>query len=159
MEFKEVKDSGERREFDTGSRRDVRKGKGRFDLINPIAMKRLARHYENGGVKYGDHNWELGQPIMSYLDSAIRHLYSFIEGNREEDHLAAVAWNAFAAIYTEEMIRRGVLSDELDDTPNYLNWEGFHGTVGRMALEHNERLRLEEEARSAVEIREEEVYP
>lgn len=152
LDFKEVKDSGERREFDTGSRRDVRRGKGRFDLINPIALKRLAQHYENGARKYGDHNWELGQPIMSYLDSAIRHLYTYIEGNREEDHLAAVMWNAAAAIYTEEMVRRGVLLPELNDTPNYLNFQGFEATVGRMTREYNDWLRQQEEAESAVGV-------
>jgi hypothetical protein len=159
MEFEAVKDSGERRDFDTGSRRDVRRGKGRFDLVNPIALKRLARHYENGGAKYGDHNWELGQPMMSYLDSAIRHLYTFIEGNRDEDHLAAVMWNAAAAIYTEEMIRRGILPDELDDMPDYLNKDGFEESVGRMTREFNERKKAEEVAKSAINIQKEELYP
>ena len=37
-----TKDSGARREFTTGSRRDSRRGKGRFDLISPIAIRRLA---------------------------------------------------------------------------------------------------------------------
>jgi len=159
MEFDAVKDSGERREFETGSRRDVRRGKGRFDLVNPIALKRLARHYENGGAKYGDHNWELGQPMMSYIDSALRHLYSFVEGNRDEDHLSAAAWNAFAAIYTEEMVRRGILPPELNDMPNYLTAEGFESTVGKMTREFNERKKAEEEALSAINIPKEDLYP
>lgn len=158
-EFDAVKDSGERREFETGSRRDVRRGKGRFDLINPISLRRLARHYENGGVKYGDHNWELGQPMMSYLDSAIRHIYAFIEGKRDEDHLAAVAWNAFSAIYTDEMIRRGVLPKVLNDMPDYTSKEGFERTVGRMTREFNDRKRAEEIASSAMSIQKEVDYP
>ena len=114
-QYDEVKDSGVREEFDTGSNRDTRTGKGRFDLIAPAALKRLAQHYENGAVKYGDRNWEKGQPVSRYLDSAIRHLYAYLAGSRNEDHLAAVAWNAMAAIETEVRVRDGRLPAELDD--------------------------------------------
>ncbi len=114
-EFEDVKDSGQRQEFDTGSKRDTRDGKGRYDLIPPYALSRLARHYENGAKKYGDRNWEKGQPLARYLDSMIRHAYKFLGGSRDEDHLAAVAWNALAYIETEERIRKGILPKELDD--------------------------------------------
>ena len=114
-DFNEVKDSGKRQEFDTGSKRDTRDGKGRFDLIPPYALTRLARHYENGATKYGDRNWEKGQPLARYLDSMIRHAYKFLGGSREEDHLAAVAWNALAYIETEYRIEQGILPADLDD--------------------------------------------
>ena len=114
-EFDEVKDSGKRQEFETGSKRDTRDGKGRFDLIPPYALTRLARHYENGAKKYGDRNWEKGQPLARYLDSMIRHAYKFLGGSREEDHLAAVAWNALAYIETKYRIEQGILSADLDD--------------------------------------------
>ncbi len=113
--FNEVKDSGERQEFITGSKRDTNKGKGRFDLIPAYALKRLAQHYENGADKYGDRNWELGQPLARYLDSAIRHAFAFLGGSRDEDHLAAVAWNALAYIETESRIAKGILPKELDN--------------------------------------------
>ncbi len=118
-EFKEVKDSGKRQEFNTGSVRDTRDGKGRFDLISPLALKRLAKHYENGAVKYGDRNWEKGQPMSRYIDSLIRHAYCLLEGKKDEDHASAIAWNAFAYIHTEEAIERGFLPKELNDMPNY----------------------------------------
>jgi hypothetical protein len=114
-EFDEVKDSGQRQEFETGSKRDTRDGKGRYDLIPAYALSRLARHYENGAKKYGDRNWEKGQPLARYLDSMIRHAYKFLGGSRDEDHLAAVAWNALAYIETEERIKKGILPKELDD--------------------------------------------
>lgn len=114
-EFTEVNDSGKRQEFTTGSKRDTRDGKGRFDLIPPYALTRLARHYENGAKKYGDRNWEKGQPLARYLDSMIRHAFKFLGGSREEDHLAAVAWNALAYIETEYRIAQGILPEELDD--------------------------------------------
>lgn len=117
-EFDSVKDSGERREFATGSVRDVRKGKGRYDLIPPYSLRRLAKHYENGAIKYGDRNWEKGQPIASYVDSLIRHGQDYLEGDRSEDHMAAVAWNAFAAMWTLEMIRQGKLPKSYNDMPS-----------------------------------------
>lgn len=122
--FDRVKDSGVREEFQTGSRRDTRQGKGRYDLISPVALRRLAQHYENGAVKYGDRNWERGQPLSRYLDSAIRHLQSFLEGHRDEDHLAAAAWNIFSIIHTDEMIRRALLPAELHDLPDFTDPRG-----------------------------------
>lgn len=113
--FEKVSDSGERQEFQTGSVRDTRKGKGRFDLLPCYALTRLAQHYENGTVKYGDRNWEKGQNLSRYLDSAIRHLIKYLGGSREEDHLAAVAWNALAYIETEYRIKMGMLPKELND--------------------------------------------
>lgn len=115
--FNDVRDSGKRQEFETGSVRDTAEGKGRYDLITPIGLRRLAQHYENGAKKYGDRNWELGQPLSRYIDSALRHLYRYLEGDRSEDHMAAVAWNALAYIHTEEKINLGILPAELNNVP------------------------------------------
>lgn len=115
IEFDKVMDSGERRIFFTGAQRDSRVGKGRFDLISPIALKRMAIHYENGAKKYGENNWQKGFPLRQYLDSAIRHLFAYLGGDRSEDHLSAVAWNAFSFIHTEQWIHDGKLPKELDD--------------------------------------------
>lgn len=117
--FDGVKDSGKREEFDTGSRRDTRDGKGRFDLLSPFVMERDARHLEFGAKKYGDRNWEKGQPLSRYYDSAIRHMNKFIMGHRDEDHLAAARWNIGALMHTQEMIRIGRLPVELDDLPDF----------------------------------------
>ena len=110
------------RTFTSGSVRDAREGKGRFDLVSPIAMKRLAQHYENGAKKYQDRNWEKGQPVMSYLDSAERHLNTLKEMKLkglplDEDHLSAIMWNIGAIIHVEEMVRCGLLPTELLDYP------------------------------------------
>jgi hypothetical protein len=110
-----TKDSGERRVFKTGSQRDVREGKGRYDLLPPECIKRLADLYERGARKYGDHNWKKGQPLSSTLDSLLRHAFLYSAGGREEDHLAAVAWNAFTLMWTEEKLQRGDLDPSLDD--------------------------------------------
>ena len=115
MKFKDVKDSGKRQEFETGSVRDTQEGKGRYDLVSPIFMRRLVEHLENGAVKYGDRNWEKGQPLSRYFDSTLRHIFTFLGGSRDEDHLAAAAWNIMAAIHTEEKIAAGELPEGLND--------------------------------------------
>ena len=122
QESSDLPDSGNRENFSTGSVRDTRDGKGRFDLISPIALKRIAQHYEKGAVKYEDRNWEKGQPLMRYFDSALRHLNSYTENlltgrSSKEDNLAACLWNIMAFIHTEYMIKQGLLSIDLDDRP------------------------------------------
>lgn len=117
VEENPIKDSGQRRSYVTGSVRDVRTGKGRFDLISPIALRRLAVHLENGARKYDERNWEKGQPLMDYIDSAMRHIASYVEGYRDEDHMAAALWNIHGFIHTEELISRGVLPNSLDNRP------------------------------------------
>lgn len=112
-----TKDSGERETFATGSVRDTREGKGRYDLIPTIALRRLACVYERGAKKYDDRNWEKGQALMRYLDSAMRHIQEVIAGEPSEDHAAHAAWNLFAFMSTLEWIEAGRLPKELDDRP------------------------------------------
>ena len=155
-----IKDSGERREFETGAVRDMAEGKGRFDLMpfsemadlfggdhrifriimdlsqmldpglkysEPFAtnaiynfiaycknkdfddvtvsdiaeyMLEVAIHFEEGAKKYGEHNWEKGLPLNSYIDSATRHLMKHISGMTDERHDRAFIWNMLAYAYT-----------------------------------------------------------
>jgi hypothetical protein len=111
-----LKDSGERREpTATGSVRDKRDGKGRYDLLPGIALRLIARQYEEGAKKYGERNWEKGQPLSWYLDSAQRHGFNVSEGMTDEDHAVAAAWNWLGFIATREWIKQGKLPKELDD--------------------------------------------
>jgi hypothetical protein len=112
-----TKDSGERQAWSTGSVRDTATGKGRFDLIPTEPLRRLAKLYERGAVKYGERNWEKGQPLMRYIDSAMRHLNCLIAGEPTEDHATAVVWNMFAFMYTQTKVRFGLLPPELNDLP------------------------------------------
>ena len=41
------------------------------------------------------------------------------QGKRDEDHLAAIMFNAMALIHYEEMIEHGRLPAELNDMPSY----------------------------------------
>ncbi len=114
MELREgmkLQDSGNRTHFDSGAVRDMGEGKGRCDLLPPRGLLRLARHFENGAVKYGDRNWERGIPIHSFIDSGIRHLLKYAAGETDEDHLCAAAWNIVCAMDTEERM------PEMQDIP------------------------------------------
>lgn len=115
-----TKDSGERRRFNTGAQRDVVTDKGRYDLISPIMIERLAKLLQRGAEKYDDRNWEKGMPLSVYMDSGMRHLYKFLEGHRDEDHLIAAIWNLQALLHIEEMVGRGILSKDLLDLPTYI---------------------------------------
>jgi hypothetical protein len=77
---------------------------------------------ETGFKQYheGSRNWEKGIPLSRFVDSGLRHAFQYLEGMQDEDHLAQAAWNFLALLHTEEMIKRGILPEELDDLPNYM---------------------------------------
>jgi hypothetical protein len=113
--WEEVKDSGKRQEFDTGARRDTQDGKPRYDLIPLSPLTRLAMHYTNGAVKYGESNWTKGMPLSRFYASLFRHLISWARGDRAEDHMAAVAWNAFAIMHFEDKGGFSPSGEQLND--------------------------------------------
>ena len=94
----EIKDSGNRRTFETGAVRDCAEGRGRMDLLPWEAIMEVSKHCEHGAKKYGEHNVDKGIPLHSFCDSAARHLAKFISGWTDEDHLLAAAWNLLWAI-------------------------------------------------------------
>lgn len=101
--------------FETGSKRDSRDGKGRYDLIPWEVIQILSKRYESGAFLYGDRNWEKGQPLGRYLDSGMRHLCQFLDGYTNEDHSAAALWNFMAMIWTLNRIKESSLPKTLDD--------------------------------------------
>jgi hypothetical protein len=117
-------DTGHRVEYGRGARRESAPGKGRFDLISPIAMTKLAKLLEQGALKYEARNWELGLPLHTFVDSGMRHLAMLMMGEPEdqEDHAVAALWNMMALVHTREMIDRGLLPQELDDLNREAYW-------------------------------------
>ena len=106
-----IKDSGERRSFDTGAVRDIQEGKGRMDLLPWAAIMEVSKHCEAGALKYGEHNVDKGIPTHSLCDSAARHLAKYLDGWEDEPHLLAAAWNLLWAIQME------LKHPEVVDTP------------------------------------------
>lgn len=110
-------DSGARTQYSTGAVRDASVGKGHFHSIPPIALRRVAKRYEDGAVKYCKNNYMLGIPLSHYEDSLYRHLLAWAEGDEAEDHAGAIIWNAVTMVWTDEEIKAGRLPAELDDLP------------------------------------------
>ena len=118
-------DSGNRKEFETGALRDRPKGKGLYSFISPYAIRRMALRCEIGDIKYGDgRNWEKGMPISNFIDSALRHIFQYMEGKDEEDHIGAALWNLMCVAHTE------VTHPEMQDLP--LRKENKGGNIGRI---------------------------
>ena len=93
-----IKDSGERTAFASGAVRDMQAGKGRMDLLPWAAIMEVSKHCEAGALKYGEHNVDKGIPTHSLMSSAMRHAAKYMEGETDEDHLLAAAWNLLWAV-------------------------------------------------------------
>jgi hypothetical protein len=100
-----LKQSGKKETFPGGAQRDTQKGKPRYDLIPPLALRRVADLYTKGAEHYGDRNWEKGMKFSRFFGSLLRHAYQFAMGHKEEDHLAAVVFNALAIMHFQETQR------------------------------------------------------
>lgn len=60
----------------------------------------VAKHFEEGAKKYGEHNWQKGIPVSRYLDSGVRHYLKWLRGDKDEPHDRAFCWNMMCAIWT-----------------------------------------------------------
>ena len=98
----QMHDTGERMSYEGGGMREPSTGKGAYELVSPFALERIAKWYELGAQKYADRNWEKGIPFGRLIQSALRHMYRWMQGRRDEDHLAAVYWNVMAMMHFEE---------------------------------------------------------
>ena len=128
MEF-EIKDSGERKEFESGMVRDIGRLKARFFRVLAGSMlRRWAEHLHKGQVKYPDvspgvANWTLAkgeEELQRFKESAFDHMIDWLEGKEDEDHGAAVFFNINGAEYVKEVIRNGKIlktSKEENESP------------------------------------------
>lgn len=106
--------------YETGAVRDTG-GKGRCDLLPHSALLRVARHMENSLADHEERNWEKGLPMHCYLDSAMRHVFKYMDGQTDEDHLAAAATNLLMALWTEDHLPA---MQDIPTRPGYV----FEGT-------------------------------
>ena len=76
----------------------------RFDLIPPLALRRLADVYGEGAVKYGESEY-LSRVLKAsnVINHMVNHLLLFMVGDKKEDHAAKVAWGAFTLMVLEEL--------------------------------------------------------
>lgn len=62
--------------YASGARRSI-KVKARYDLVPPLALRRLALRYGLGASAYGEFNWQKGMPLSDTLNHVIAHLENF----------------------------------------------------------------------------------
>ena len=98
---------GDLRFFESGATRSEDAEEERFDLVSPFAMQRIARVYAEGAKTHGSANWERGVPLDATLNHLGRHLQMWkaeVKSGKkigEDDHMAKVAWGAFAIMHYE----------------------------------------------------------
>ena len=93
-----IEGQGKRVRTEQGAQRDSSEGRGRFDLFPFESMEALAIWFEKGAARYGDRDWEKGSSVKDAINRMIRHAIKAGSGWTDEDHLAAVMWNASCAI-------------------------------------------------------------
>lgn len=104
-----ISGQGKMEETSGGAKRESNLHRGRFDLLPYEAMEALAIWYELGAEKYAPRNWEKGLSVSDCINRMTRHALKVCSGWTDEDHLAAVMWNAAGAITM--MQRRPDLND------------------------------------------------
>ncbi len=87
--------------FETGAQRGTDHADCDLSLIPPDAIRAWGRAFAEGKSKYGEHNWLKGFPQMSVINHALQHIYSYLGGDRSEDHLGHALWNIGTAIHQD----------------------------------------------------------
>jgi len=94
------------RQFATGAQRSKDADDVRYDLIPQKSLHRIAAVLKTGADRYGAHNWRRGLPIAGCLNHALRHIYLFLEGDKELDqdgkecdHLANASCNLLFVLH------------------------------------------------------------
>lgn len=114
----DMKDNGERQQFETGAMRQPTKGNISFDLLALLSMIKQAKIFQKGVEKYESRNWENGMSLSRYFDSSMRHLIKFALNFKDEDHLSQAIWNMSCLQETKMRIDAGMLPESLDDLPS-----------------------------------------
>lgn len=117
----EIKDSGERLEFDSGMVRDTAEGKTQWHrVVEGPLLQRWAEHLTKGATKYPDNpdgtaNWTKAEGIAEYRrfrESAFRHFFQAMRGDTDEDHFAATVFNLNGTLYVSAKLASTFPSDK-----------------------------------------------
>ena len=109
-----TKDSWQRKEFESGMKRDLSENKARFDLIFPKWISyedqlftRLANLMQRWAKKYWERNREKAdskEELARFRESALRHITQWYCWEDDEDHAVAVIFNLIWAEYLEQRL-------------------------------------------------------
>ena len=87
---------------------DILDNKLQWDLLPLEEIEDIVKVYTAGADKYGPNKWQgLEDGYNRYKGALLRHLVEYEKGNEYDDetkcrHLAQVAWNAIAMLYTSK---------------------------------------------------------
>lgn len=98
-----------KREFESGAKRDSNSNKPFIHNLLGYTRQRFGYHTNLGARNYGDGNFLKGMPTSVALESLDRHLASYLEGDRSEDHLSAIIFGAQLCMMNEKS--EGIPSD------------------------------------------------
>lgn len=111
----QVKDSGERKLFESGMVRDTASDKIDYTTILDGPMcGRWAAHLTKAKKKYPDikpgvANWTLaaGEAELQHARKSLaRHFFQYMRGDQDEDHAAAIFFNVNLIEYVKEKLAR-----------------------------------------------------
>ena len=88
--------------YESGAEREINEDRGRFDLLPPKALTRVAKRFQMGAKKYSDRNWEKGMPLWRFIDSSLRHMFQYLDKDTKEDHLSAAVANLLMLMELED---------------------------------------------------------
>ena len=104
----DVKDSGERQQFDSGMVRDVATNKIDYSLaLDGPMFERLAIHLTKGAQKYEKRNWMHAagsEELERFRESAVRHFIQWLNGDMDEDHCATCFFNMNGVEFVKERL-------------------------------------------------------
>jgi len=72
----------------------------RFDLVDPHAMFEMCRVLREGAEKYGEENWRKVS-VRDHLNHLLIHVYAYLAGDRQDDHLSHAFCRAMMALAVE----------------------------------------------------------
>jgi hypothetical protein len=83
--------------------REDKSDKPDFTIIPYVALVRLAERFTLGAKKYDRDNYKHAsiEEIQSYRESALRHLYQYVDGQDDEPHLDAAMCNIAIVMFLE----------------------------------------------------------
>lgn len=62
----------------------------RMDLVPPLSLLDVAAILSKGAEKYGVDNWR-GIPVEDHINHALVHLFAFLSGDTQDNHLGHAA--------------------------------------------------------------------
>lgn len=68
-----------------------------FHLVDPVSMQELAKVMSDGALRYSRDNWRL-IPLEEHLNHLLMHVYAYLAGDKQDDHLEHVLARAMFAV-------------------------------------------------------------